>query len=370
VNGRLISFALVSAAAATVAVAGEVVTLDAAAQSRAGILVRPVLERPFGNQLRVFGDIVRAPGTTMTVKTPLHGRVLSLHAEPGMVVSSGDPLLRLHSHELHAAEGEVLRRREELLLARSQLAAGKHLYGLEGISKIELDRRALIAHSKKIDLEQAVHELDDIGYTDEDIDALLERGTPDGRMILRSPADGVVLELTVQEYEWTEAFQPLMTIGDPDQLELEIRVQPVDSTQISPGDRISFVPVGHPELSGAARVLVRIPTVDPITRTVTVRASIESSTGPLYPGVFVEGVLVLGESTSCPSVPESAITRIGERDYVFIQGNAGEFEARAVQLGRFNGTRYEIVDGVTIGENVVVEGTFLLKSALIQDGGA
>jgi RND family efflux transporter MFP subunit len=349
--------------------AGETITLDGAALSRAGILVRPVLERPFGDQLRVFGDVVRAPGTTMTVKTPLHGRVLELHAVPGQSVSKGDPLLRLHSHELHALEGEVLRRREELLLAQSRLAAGEHLYGLEGISKIELDHRAQQAHAEQIGFEQAMHELEDVGYTEQDVEQLLERGTPDGRLMLRSPTNGVVLELTVQEYEWTEPFQPMMTIGDPGRLELRIRVQPVDSTGIASGDRIDFVPVGHSELSGSARVLVRIPTVDPVTRTVAVRAAIESSDGPLYPGLFVEGVLVRGESKPCPSVPESAVTRIGDHDYVFVQGTPGTFEARAVQLGKFNGTRYEVVEGVETGEEVVVEGAFFLKSALIQGGG-
>jgi len=102
---------------------------------------------------------------------------------------------------------------------------------------------------------------------------------------------------------------------------------------------------------------------------VKVRAEIVESAGPLFPGIFVEGVLVHGDVTDRPSVPESSVTRIGDSDYVFVKRGAGEFEARPVRLGRFNGTRYEILEGVTAGDEVVVEGIFFLKSALIQGGG-
>ena len=44
------------------------------------------------------------------------------------------------------------------------------------------------------------------------------------------------------------------------------------------------------------------------------------------------------------------------------------FEARPVELGRFNGTRYEVLSGVTVGEDVVVDGVFFLKSVLVKGG--
>jgi multidrug efflux pump subunit AcrA (membrane-fusion protein) len=117
-------------------------------------------------------------------------------------------------------------------------------------------------------------------------------------------------------------------------------------------------------------VLTPIPTVDPVTRTVAIRAEIEQSPEPLFPGVFVEGTLVHGEAREALSVPESAVIRIGGTDYVFVQRDeAGVFEARPVELGQFNGMRYEVRRGLSADEQVAVQGVFFLKSALLEGEG-
>ena len=58
--------------------------------------------------------------------------------------------------------------------------------------------------------------------------------------------------------------------------------------------------------------------------------------------------------------------RFGASDYVFVRTGPNTFEARPVHLGRYNGTRYEIMEGVTTDEEVVVEGVFFLKSILVK----
>ena len=350
--------------------AQETVQLDAAAMNRAGVLVRPVLERTFGEQVPVVGEVVRSPGTTLTVKTPVGGRVLELLVAPGDPVRAGDPLLVIHSHDIHALEGELLRTRELARLARSRQEAGEQLYALEGISRIEMEQRTQAAMAAGIYYEVVLHELEDLGFDEPALEELLQRGKADGRLTLRAMSDGVVLDLTVQRHQWTQAFEPLLVLGDPERLELEVRIPPADASRVGVGDRVEFVPVGRPEAASRARVLTPIPRVDPVSRTVAVRAEILETPEPLFPGVFVEGLLTHGQARNSLSVPESAVIRIGGSDHVFVRGDRpGLFEARRVELGSFNGTRYEILLGLADGDEVVVQGVFLLKSALLQAGG-
>ena len=363
------ALATVLLAAAPIGAEGTV-RLDAAAMNRAGVLVRPVLERGFGELVPVVGEVVRSPGTTLTVKTPLEARVLDLLVAPGNPVRTGEPLMVIHSHEIHSLEGDLLSTRASLALARSRKEAGEQLYALEGISRIELQTRSHEAMAAKIRYEVALHELEDLGFTEADLTALLKRGHADGRLVLRAPTDGVVLEMAVQSHQWTQPFESLLVLGDPSRLELHVRIPPSDASRVGTGDRIDFVPVGRPELSCRARVLTSIPRVDPVTRTVAIRAEILETSEPLFPGVFVEGTLIHGEGRVSPSVPESAVIRIGGSDYVFVQTDApGSFDARPVVLGRFNGTRYEIERGIAAGEQVAVQGVFLLKSSLLQSEG-
>jgi RND family efflux transporter MFP subunit len=184
-----------------------------------------------------------------------------------------------------------------------------------------------------------------------------------------APVDGVVLELLVQQHEWVQEYEPLLVIGDPGRVELELQLPPDQASSVSPGDVVEFVPVGRPDISGRATVITRVPRVDPITRTLAVRASITSRGDGLFPGAFIEGTLTHGVPRTAASVPESAVIRVGGADVVFVQSEVGVYESRPVELGQFNGTRYEVREGVDVGEDVVVQGVFLLKSVLIGDQG-
>ncbi len=350
----------------TVFANGEVLTLDAAAQARAGIVTRPVRERAFGESFRVLGLVVRTPGSMSTVKTILEGRVTEINVAPGDSVREGQVLLELHSHALHGMQGEMMQSYNQLKLAESRVEAGRILLELEGISSLELQQREQQAFAARLAFELAKSELLDLGIDEEESLRILEEGSPDSHLPVRAPSDGVVLELYVQQHEWVQAFDSLVDLGNPNQMELQLQIPPDQASGVTMGDAVEFVPVGRPETVGHARVISRVPQVDPTTRTVTIRARIEGRKEELFPGIFVEGQLVLGGVRNSPSVPESAVTRFGSTDYVFVRTGPETFEARPVQLGRFNGTRYEISEGVSLDEEVVVEGVFFLKSVLVK----
>jgi cobalt-zinc-cadmium efflux system membrane fusion protein len=346
-----------------VAATAETVTVDASAQSRAGLVVGPVQERAFSDRLRVVGQVVRAPGTTVTVKAILPGRVEVLHVAPGDRVRAGDLLVELHSHELLGIQGELLRSSEELRLARSRLEAGRQLLALEGISRQELELREQAAFSAQLALDAAREELVDLGLAPGTVDRLLEERSTDPHLPVRTPIDGVVLELTVQQHEWLQAYEPLVVVGDPSRTELELQLPPDQAASAGEGDPVEFYAVGRSD-TVRATVVSRVPQVDPTTRTVRVRARIAEDAPGLYPGVFVEGTLIHGVARHSPFVPEAAVIRVGTEDVVFVRTGATTFAARGVRLGLLDDGSYEILEGLEAGEEVVVQGVFFLKSAL------
>lgn len=365
----LAAFLVVSAAllvAAPSARGEQIVRLDAAARERAGVEVQSVDQRSFGDQVRVVGQVVRAPGSTFTVKSVLDGRVETLQAAPGDRVHRGQVLLQLHSHELLRIEGEVLRAVEELKLAEYRLESGRQLYAVEGISRLDLQRREQEALAARLALQSAEAELEHLGYGDAEVAAVRTRVEPHPVMAVRAPDDGVVLSVAVERQGWVRAYDELLVIGDPGRLELELQLPPDEASGIAAGDRLEFLPVGRPNLGGKARVITQVPQVDPATRTLTLRAAIESGGDTLLPGVFVEGVLWRGQARPSPSVPMSAVTRLGGSDYVFVHRGGDTFEARPVVLGRLDAGSYELLQGAAAGERVAVAGVFLLKSALLR----
>jgi cobalt-zinc-cadmium efflux system membrane fusion protein len=344
----------------------ETVILSPAAQARAGVVLRPVQERAFGDQIRVLGQAVRAPGATTTIKSILEGRLERLLVAPGDSVQRNQPLVELHSHMLHQLQGQLMADTEALRLAEARLEAGRQLLEVEGISRVELDSREHEALAARVAVKNGEAELDELGYSLAEIDRLLESTDFHPVLTVRAPTAGVVLQVSVEQYAWVQAYDPLVVIGDPESLELELQLPPDDASGIRQGDLVEYIPVGRPEAWGLAKVTTRVPQVDATTRTVMVRAQITHGSENLLPGVFVEGNLIRGAASQAPSVPESAVIRMGSSDYVFVRVDPETFEARPVQVGRFNGTRFEIREGLALDEEVAVEGVFLLKSALLR----
>ena len=252
-------------------------------------------------------------------------------------------------------------------MAQSRLDAGRELYELDGISRIELETREQEAFSAQLELERARAELVNHGIGEDAVKNLEQTRVPSHRMPVVAPLDGVVLETMVQEHQWVQAYESLMVLGDPRRVELVLQIPPAEAAKVAAGALVEFVPVGRPDLMGRATVISRVPQVDPETRTVKVRARILEFGGEsVFPGVFVEGTVTTGKVHTAPSVPDSAVIRLGGGDVVFVRTGPSTFEVRPVELGLFNGTRYQVRSGVALDEEVVVQGVFYLKSVAIS----
>lgn len=351
---------------AGIVAATETVRMGSQERTRAGVAVEPVIERPFADEIRVVGQVVDTPGSTVVVKSIVEGRVEAVMVSPGDRVRAGQPLITLHSHTVLMMHGALLRTHREYQLARNRHEAGLTLFELEGISRMELDRRSQEVLAARLAYEQARAEMIDLGYTEEGLDEDLAEHETEPHLTIHAPASGVVLELPVQQHEWIEAYASLLVLGDPRQVELQIQLPPDEAPSVTAGDPIRFGLVGRESAALDAVVTTRVPRVDPRTRTVTIRARIDGPSEALFPGVFVEGVLQRGDRRTAPAVPETAVTRVGRQDAVFVRVDDETFAVRPVTLGRRNGPFFEVIEGVVLDELVAVDGVFFLKSALIQ----
>jgi cobalt-zinc-cadmium efflux system membrane fusion protein len=113
--------------------------------------------------------------------------------------------------------------------------------------------------------------------------------------------------------------------------------------------------------------------VDSRSRALTVRFEIDNpdlpdwpEAFPLRPGMYGTVDLVIGQTQARVVVPESSIVHEAGGEFVFARTAPGTFERRAVELGPPSGALVEVIRGVEPGDEIVVAGTFRLKSALRQ----
>jgi Cu(I)/Ag(I) efflux system membrane fusion protein len=116
------------------------------------------------------------------------------------------------------------------------------------------------------------------------------------------------------------------------------------------------------------------PILQEMTRTVKVRVPIENPKDTYKPGMYADLKIEHDMGTGL-LVSESALLRTGERDIAFRVLGEGRFDPVEVKLGSRFGERYEVLAGLSEGEEVVTSATFLidaesrLKAAVSEFGG-
>ena len=130
---------------------------------------------------------------------------------------------------------------------------------------------------------------------------------------------------------------------------------------VQPGQELVVTAPSAPGRVYSARVTSVDPILDPQTRTARIRALVSTPDASLRPEAFVNARIhvPLGRRLA---VPKDAVMDTGEHQIVFVVRGEGEFEPRAVTLGREAEDAYEVLAGLQPGEEVVTSANFLIDS--------
>ncbi|MBI4711590.1 MAG: efflux RND transporter periplasmic adaptor subunit [Candidatus Omnitrophica bacterium] len=212
-------------------------------------------------------------------------------------------------------------------------AEEEYLQAAQALKKVETADPEIREQAEKL-VDSAKIKLRLLGLSNAIVQEIEKAGKQD-RSLLYSDAGGKVwLYASIYEYE-----MPFVREGDS----VEIDVPAISDKKFQ----------------GIVRSLDSV--VDPVTRSIRVRAQLENPDGVLKPGMFVNATLrsSLGEQVA---VPEEAVFATGEKNIVFVVKENNVFEPREVALGAKADHFYQIKSGLQEGEQVVTSGNFLIDS--------
>ncbi len=256
--------------------------------------------------------------------------------------------------------------------ARSNLASAEADFRAtrEAIAFVgERDRLAAERDLKvaKSDAEAIERELQILGVGDEQLAAL---GTESGRTLsryeLRSPVAGRVVQRRAVVGEFVEERDALYVVADLFTMWLTMDVDERDLMQVSVGLPVLLTVDGLPGSSFEGRMARVSSAVDDRTRTVKVRADLPNDRGLLRANMFGLARIIVHDDDEVLSVPAGAVQTDGCCQLVFVQKENTLFEPRKVTLGASASGHVEILDGLTLGEQVVTTGSFLMKTEILK----
>ncbi len=189
----------------------------------------------------------------------------------------------------------------------------------------------------------------------------LQAGGAAEALQVRAPVAGRVLKLLHESEGAVAAAQPLLEIGNPDSLEVEVEVLSTHAVKIAPGSRVILDRWGGEQaVQGTVRVVepsgfTKISALGVEEQRVRVIVSFSSpreAWQPLGDGYRVEARFVLWEGDDVLQLPTSALFRQGEGWAVFaVEG--GRARVTPVETGRRAGLSTQILSGLAAGTRVV-----------------
>ncbi len=153
----------------------------------------------------------------------------------------------------------------------------------------------------------------------------------------------------------------LLHLGDMREAWVYVNIYEHEVPFVKKGNLVEVTAASIPGIKMEGRVVTVSPFVDMESRTVKVRMLVKDEKEHLRPEMPVN-VLIQSDLGSGLAVPLDAVLLTGDRAIVFVETGNGVFEPRDVTVGQQVGEFYEIKEGLSEGEKVVVNGNFLLDS--------
>ena len=178
--------------------------------------------------------------------------------------------------------------------------------------------------------------------------------------VITSPIDGYVADRPVDLGEYVTTTTRIATVVRTNPLRVRIDIPEQAIPEVKVGESVSVTTSAWPDRSFNGHLARVSPNVTPTSRTLTVEAEIDNSSGALKPGQFATIRILLPRSEAATLVPARAVHTESGVSRVFVIKN-GHAEQRLVQLGQTEGDLVEIKSGVTADEQVATSNVELLS---------
>jgi len=331
---------------------------------------------------RDFAQAVVSDGTvavdeelTTPVLSPYTGRIVRVFVSAGARVQRGAPLFTIASSELvqaHADLTSALASRSATRMAYDNAAtiAARQARLLSGGAAATRD-----AQQAQVDLANAYSALVSAQANLAAVRGRLtilgaptDGGAANGEATVRAPIAGTVITRAVAQGQLvqsaaTGATAPLLTLSDLGRVWLTANLREADAPLVHPGDRIEARVAGLGARVFRGWIDTIGATVDPATRRVTARATVDNSGGLLRPGMFAQMRLAGTATQERPAVPENAVVYEGDTAHVWVAHPDHSLEIRPINAGRSENGRVEVLAGLKPGEEVVTSGAVFIDRA-------
>jgi Cu(I)/Ag(I) efflux system membrane fusion protein len=318
---------------------GKTIQVSLDKVQRSGVRTEALQSRVLLQPARAVGTVTFDESRQTIVTVRSEGFIEDLFVNTtGRVVRAGEPLFRIYSPQIQLAQIDLM------------VAVGASRRGLAGVGT---DR----------DLNGAMQRLRNLAVPESRIREVIDTGANPRTLDWPSPATGTVVSKRIINGQRVLAGDELYRIVDLTRMWVIADVAEADLGMIKLGARAIVTFRAYPADPVEGTVTFIYPEVKTETRTARVRIEVANPSGRLKTDMYAD-VIFHTDADAQPvlAVPASAIIDSGSRQVVLVAKGEGRFEPRPVKLGRRGDGYAEVLDGLSVGEEVVTSATFLIDA--------
>jgi cobalt-zinc-cadmium efflux system membrane fusion protein len=353
------------------------VVLSPAAQKEGQIETQPAKTSDEPDVLRVPGRIALADNRSWRVGVRTDGVVVAVMAEAGDYVRKGQVLARYHADEVRdsralyrAAQADLARAQSNAALAQRNVTRAETLLSLKAGSQVQVEQAQqdlVVAQTAVSNAEVEVGRLKDLLEDDLRVPADPKPGDETADQVpIIAPASGYILEKNVTLGKAIDTMDDTFVIGDLSQVWMLASIRQDQLGQLRMGQpvRVTVAGVAGQQFQGKISNLGQ--ELDPTTRTMAVRIALGNSGNVLRPGMLATAELPGSARKMTVFVASDAVQQVDGQDVVFVRVAPDRFAVRAVEVAQTSNGQTPILQGLKGDEQVVVRGSFVLKSQLLR----
>ena len=310
----------------------------------------PAVARHESDQLLANGVVAADVSRSYPVNALSSGRVVEVKARLGDDVQKGQLLLTMTSPDISQAFADYQKFQADAVLAKNQLDRTQLLFSHGAVAQKDLEVAEDAYNKANVDTKTAEEHIRLLGGDPQHATPLIE---------IHAPAAGTIIEQNVTSAAGVKSLDNspnLFTIADLSNVWILCDVYENDLARVHLGDPAEIELNAYPGRRLTGRVTNISKLLDPNTRSAKVRIELPNQAGILRPNMFATLHFVSQGTETRTVIPSSAVLRLQDRDWVFVQLGGRRFRRTEVQAGPVDPDKtQQILSGLRPGDQVVAD---------------
>jgi membrane fusion protein, heavy metal efflux system len=335
------------------------ITLTSQQVKDGNIATGSITQQTINETLQLNGEIDVPPQNIVSVSFPLGGYLKKTSLLPGMHVNMGESIAIIEDQALIQLQQDYLVAKTKLTLTQLEFERQKTLNETKASADKLLQQAQAEYESQRVLVKALDEKLKLAGINPQK----LSEATISRKVSIPAPINGFVSKVNVNIGKYVQPQDILFELIDPSDFHAALTVFEKDINKLNAGQKVSISFVDEPEKKYNAEIILVTKNVDE-NRSGLVHCHFINMPVNLKPGMFITAQVELNNTTS-NVLPEEAIVRFENKEYVFVENSSNQFTATPVATGiRSNGWVQVKTEAALLNKKVVIKNAFTVLSML------